>query len=80
LRALGPTAFDAHLTFHQSEAFALAGEGETAIRLLADAVERGVPPHAFLATPCPFLASLRGTPAFTRLEARAAERVAAFRP
>ena len=79
LGRLGSATFDAHLTFHLSEVYALAGDAGTAIRLLTDAVERGFHPHPFIATHCPFLAPLRGTPAFARVADRAAERVAAFR-
>jgi tetratricopeptide (TPR) repeat protein len=78
LRALGPTTFDAHLTFHLSEAYALAGEHDTAIRLLADGVERGFHPYPYIATHCPFLAPLRETAAFAQVARRAAERVAEF--
>jgi non-specific serine/threonine protein kinase len=79
MQALGPLAFDAHITFHLSEAFAMAGDAATALRTLEEGVERGFHPDTFIATLCPFLAPLRGTPAFERIAARAAERVAAFR-
>ena len=79
LRALGPLAFDAHITFHLSEAFAMAGDVETALDTLEQGIERGFHPDTFIATLCPFLAPLRGTPAFDRLAARAAARVTAFR-
>ena len=41
LRTIGEMTFDAHLTFHLSEPYALAGDKPTALLLLADAVERG---------------------------------------
>jgi hypothetical protein len=78
LRGLGSMTYDAHLTFRLSEVFAMAGEAETAIRLLGDGVERGFYPSAFIATHCPFLAPLRETKAFARVASRAAERAAAF--
>jgi serine/threonine protein kinase/tetratricopeptide (TPR) repeat protein len=71
--------FDGHITFHLSESFALAGERETALRLLGQAVERGFYPHDYIAVHCPFLAPLRGTAAFDRVVARAAQRVLEFR-
>lgn len=67
-----------HITFHLSESFAVAGDAQTALRLLEQAVERGFYPHAYITVHCPFLASLRGTPEFDRIAARAARRVAEF--
>ncbi|MBA3890707.1 MAG: protein kinase [Gemmatimonadaceae bacterium] len=79
LRAIEAMQFDGHLTFHISEPYALAGEHEVALRLLADAVERGFYPGDFIASHCPFLEPLRGLPEFPPIAARAAQRVAEFR-
>jgi tetratricopeptide (TPR) repeat protein len=79
LRAMEGMTFDAHLTFHLSEAYAMAGDTPHALRLLSDAVERGVHPGAFIAEHCPFLAPLRGNATFDHIAARAAQRVAEFR-
>ena len=76
--AVGTMTFDAHLTFHLAEPYALAGDADTALRLLADGVERGFYPADFIARQCAPLAPLRGLPAFAQVVARAAERVAAF--
>jgi serine/threonine protein kinase/tetratricopeptide (TPR) repeat protein len=79
LRTIEAMTFDAHLTFHLSEAYAMAGDTPNALRMLSDAVERGFHPGAFIAEHCPFLAPLRGDARFERIAARAAERVAEFR-
>jgi len=71
--------FDAHITFHLSEALALAGETANALRLLERAVDSGFYPHDFIAHHDPFLRPLHGSPEFARIVAKAAERVAAFR-
>jgi len=41
-------------------------------------VDYGFYPHDFFAVHCPFLASLRGTPEFERILAKAAVRVQEF--
>jgi serine/threonine-protein kinase len=79
LRGIEAMQFDAHLTFHVSEPYAMAGEHAVALRLLADAVERGFYPANFIATLCPFLEPLRSRAEFQPIAARAAERVAEFR-
>ena len=79
LATIADMSFDAHITFHLSESFAVTGDTQTALRLVEQAVERGFYPHDYLAVHCPFLAPLRGTAEFDRIVARAAERVAAFR-
>ena len=71
-------SFDAHITCHLAEAYAVAGNSQTTLRLLDQAVERGFYPHGYIAVHCPFLASLRGTVQFDRIAARAARRVAEF--
>jgi len=78
LAAIAESSFDAHITFHMSESFAVAGAHEAALRVLEQAVERGFYPHDYIAVHCPFLAPLRGTAAFDRIAARAARRVAEF--
>src|SRR5690606_28236109 len=67
LRTIEAMHFDAHLTFHLGEVYALAGDAPTALRLLGDAVERGFHPSSFIAEHCMFLAPLRGTAGFDRL-------------
>ena len=79
LATLADMSFDAHITFHLSESFAVAGDIPTALRLLEQAVEGGFHPHDYIAVHCPFLAPLRGMAEFDRIAARAAERVAAFK-
>ena len=78
LAATAEASFDAHITFHLAESHAVAGDSQTALRLLDQAVERGFYPHGYIAVHCPFLASLRGTAEFDRIAARAARRVAEF--
>lgn len=78
LRGIDAIPFDAHLTFHLSEAFAMAGAHDVALRLLADGIERGFYPDRFIAEICPFLEPLRGTADFARVAARARQRVAEF--
>ena len=70
-------SFGGHITFHLSEAYAVAGETQVALRLLAQAVDRGFYPYDYIAVHCPFLVSLRGTAEFDRVLASAAKRVAA---
>ncbi len=71
--------FDAHLTFHLSEPYAMAGDTATALRMLEDAIEGGFYPADFIAIHCPFLAPLRGSAEFQRIAARAMQRVGEFR-
>jgi hypothetical protein len=78
LATTAEASFDAHITFHLGETFAVAGDGQTALRLLDQAVERGFYPHGYITVHGPFLASLRGTAEFDRIAARAARRVAEF--
>lgn len=76
--AVEAMTFDGHITFHLSESHAMAGNVNTALRLLGQAVDLGFYPRDYIATYCPFLAPLRGTSEFARIAAHAAERVAAF--
>ena len=78
LATIAEMNYDAHLTFHLSEPYAMAGDEPTALRLLTNAVERGFYPSDFIAVHCPFFAPLRGSPAFARVAGRAAQRVAEF--
>jgi tetratricopeptide (TPR) repeat protein len=78
LRTIADMSFDGHITFHLSESYAVAGETQAALRLLAEAVDRGFYPHDYIAVHCPFLAPLRGTVEFDRVLAAAARRVTAF--
>jgi len=82
LATLGTMAemkFDAHITFHLSESYAVAGAPENALRVLEYAVSRGFYPSAYISVHCPFLQSLRGTAEFERIAAMAAKRAAEFR-
>ncbi|MDQ6827275.1 MAG: protein kinase [Gemmatimonadota bacterium] len=79
LATIAEKSFDGHITFHLSESFAVAGDTPTALRLLEHGVDHGFFPHDYIATHCPFLASLRSEPAFERIVAKAARRVAEFR-
>ena len=78
LATIADLSFDGHITFHLSEAYAVAGETQVALRLLAQTVDRGFYPYDYIAVHCPFLVSLRGTAEFDRVLASAAKRVAAF--
>ena len=78
LERLGAGVLDAHMTFHLSESYAMAGETARALELLDWAVEHGFYPAQFFAKWCPFMAPLRGSPEFDRIVAKAARRVAEF--
>ena len=78
LRGVDTGSLDAHHTFHLGESFAMAGDPARALELLERAVDYGFYPHDFFAVHCPFLASLRGTPEFERILAKAAVRVQEF--
>ena len=71
-RDLAP--FDAHLTFHIAEIFAMAGDIERGLDVLTLAVEKGFTPVAFIATHCPFIEPLRGHPRFAVIVADATAR------
>ena len=71
-------ALDGHHKFHLAEVFALAGDAPRALALFEQAVDSSFYPHQFFAVHCPFIASLRGTPEFERILAKAARRVAEF--
>jgi tetratricopeptide (TPR) repeat protein len=78
LGRLGSGVLDAHMTFHLSESYAMAGNTAHALELLEWAVDHGFYPHRFFAEWCPFMAPLRGSPEFERIVAKAARRVAEF--
>jgi serine/threonine protein kinase len=78
LEGLGSAVLDAHMTFHLSESYAMAGETSRALELLEWAVDHGFYPAPFFAKWCPFMAPLRGMPEFDRIVAKAARRVAEF--
>ena len=71
-------ALDGHHKFHLAEVFALTGDAPRALALFEQAVDSSFYPHQFFAVHCPFIASLRGTPEFERILAKAARRVAEF--
>ncbi len=62
---------DAHHKFHLAESFAMAGDTERAFALLEEAVDTGFHPGEFIATHCPFLEPLRGTPRFEAIATKA---------
>jgi hypothetical protein len=72
------TMLDSHHTFHMAESCAMAGDTARALELLKWAVDHGFYPYRFFAEWCPFMAPLRGMPAFERIVAKAARRVAEF--
>ncbi len=76
---LRDTPFDAHITFHLAEAFAMAGDMEGGLDCLARAVEAGFHPVDYIERYCPCLAPLRGHPRFPAILGRARERTAEFR-
>jgi len=78
VRRVEAMQFDAHLTFHLAEAFAIGGDAATAVQMVGDAVERGFYPARFIEEYCHFLAPLRGMPEFHAIVTRARQRVEAF--
>jgi serine/threonine protein kinase/tetratricopeptide (TPR) repeat protein len=82
LAALGElnlTAFDGHLTFHFTEIFALTGDLERAMDILALAVRKGFFPVGFIAKYCTLIEPLRGHPGFANIVAMATTRMQAIR-
>ena len=78
LESLGSSVLDAHMKFHLSESYAMAGDTARALELLEWAVDHGFYTHEFFAKWCVFLEPLRGMPEFDRIIAKAARRVAEF--
>lgn len=82
LTALGDldlTAFDGHLTFHFTEIFALTGNIERAMEILALAVTKGFSPVAFIAKHCLLIEPLRSHPDFSAIVATATARMEGIR-
>jgi Flp pilus assembly protein TadD len=79
LARLDLAALDPHLSFHVAECLLLTGDRERALALLAQAIDRGFHPPAFIARHDPFLASLHGEPAFEALCVEAERKLAGFR-
>lgn len=60
MRATMPTTpFDAPLTFHFAEVFAVLGDTERALDVMAEAIRKGFDPAAFFRTHCRFVEPLR---------------------
>jgi adenylate cyclase len=72
------SALDGHNTFHIAEVYAMAGDAPRALALCEQAVDGNFYPVPFLATHCPFIAPLRGTPEFARVLEKAERRMRAF--
>jgi eukaryotic-like serine/threonine-protein kinase len=68
------TAFDAHLTFHIAELYAMAGDIDLGLDVLVQAVEKGFTPVEFIAVHCPFLEPLRGHARFAGIVEDARQR------
>jgi TolB-like protein/Flp pilus assembly protein TadD len=77
LADIDTTSLDSHHLFHLGEAFALAGDPDRALPLLARAVG-GFYPYPFLAEHCRFLDPLRPSPRFVEILGRARELAEAF--
>lgn len=69
---------DFHLTFHFSEAFAMAVATERALAVLVEAVDKGTPTPYF-SQYCPFMAPLRESSEYRRIMQKAARRSQEFR-
>ena len=78
LGSLGASVLDAHMKFHLSESYAMAGDTARALDLLEWAVDHGFYTPEFFAKWCVFLVPLRGMPEFDRIVAKAARRAAEF--
>ncbi len=79
LASIDLAPLDQHLVFHMAEPYALAGETDRALDLLARAVDEGFYPVDFIASHAPFLAPLRAHPRFETIVAAARRRSEAFR-
>jgi hypothetical protein len=71
-------ALDGHHTFHIAESYAMAGAHEKAMALLDVGVDKGFYPLPYVERFCPFLAPLRGLPAFAPVLAKVRRRVEEF--
>jgi serine/threonine protein kinase len=72
------TPFDAHLTFHIAEVFAMAGEIARGIDVLALAVQKGFTPVDFIERHNPFMEPLRSHARFAEIVRDAEEKSAAI--
>jgi eukaryotic-like serine/threonine-protein kinase len=72
--------FDHHLTFHIAEQYAVSGDSDRAIELLASAVARGFHPYRYMANHARLFDSIRGDPRFIALVAEAKRWWEAFTP
>jgi thioredoxin-like negative regulator of GroEL len=73
VEGLDLTPFDSHLTFHFAEVFALLGEHDRAMEVMALGIRKGFFPVAFIRKHCGFIDVLRKDPRFEAL-AQEAER------
>ena len=81
LAALAPVntaPLDFHLTFHLAESFAMAGAVDRALAVLEESVDKGFYAYTFMNEYCPFLAPLRGMPAFEHIMEKARARWETF--
>jgi serine/threonine protein kinase len=79
LASVDSAPLDQHLLFHLAEPYALAGEADRSLDLLARAVEAGYYPADFIASHAPFFAPVRAQPRFLAIVAEAHRRADAFR-
>ncbi|MEO5590813.1 MAG: hypothetical protein ABIS03_14625, partial [Gemmatimonadaceae bacterium] len=74
LESLDLTGHDSHLLFHIAEVYAMAGEIDRGLEILALAVHGGFTVVSFFTTHCPFLAPVRGHARFASIVAEAMAR------
>jgi len=67
LSVLDQTSFDAHLTFHIAEVFAMAGEIDRGMEMLELSVQKGFTPVDFIAKHSPFIEPLRSHERFAAI-------------
>jgi len=79
MQRLDLTAFDGHLTFHFAEVFAMSGDIERGIDLVALAVEKGFTPVDFIARHCALIEPLRSHARFSGIVDSARARSALVR-
>jgi eukaryotic-like serine/threonine-protein kinase len=73
------TPFDSHLTFHFAEVFAVLGDLDRALEVVALGIRKGFFPVAFLQTHCRFMEPLRTHPGFAAVMQEAERRSAEVR-
>ncbi len=71
--------FDSHLTFHFAEVFAVLGELDRTLEVMAIGIRKGFFPVAFFRTHCRFLEPLRAQPGFAAVLQEAERRSAEVR-